>query len=96
METNTPDPSITDFSKEIGRLNRVLGQIEGIKKMITEHRSYADIMSQLHATRSAIHSVEANILKTYLLQCAAQGFNSEQDCQKKIDELRELFNRYYD
>ncbi|MBR1777765.1 MAG: metal-sensitive transcriptional regulator [Alphaproteobacteria bacterium] len=97
MNTETLDLfNEPDHTKELGRLNRILGQIEGIKKMIIEHRDCADIMSQLRAARSAIRAVEANVLKTHLQHCVVQSFNSEQERQQKIDELRELFNNYHE
>ena len=52
---------------EIPRLNRAIGQLEGIKKMIEEQRYCPDIIVQLKAVRSAIKHVESNILKTHLL-----------------------------
>ncbi|MBR1945769.1 MAG: metal-sensitive transcriptional regulator [Alphaproteobacteria bacterium] len=89
--TNQPD-----HFKETGRLNRISGQIEGIKKMIAEHRECAEILSQLRAVRSAIRAVEANVLKSHLQHCVVQSFtsSSEEERQQKIDELREMFNTY--
>ena len=43
---------------EIPRLNRAIGQLEGIKKMIEEQRYCPDIIVQLKAVRSAIKHVE--------------------------------------
>ena len=64
--------------QEIPRLNRVIGQLEGVKKMIEELRYCPDILIQLRAARSAIRAVESNILKTHLQSCVAQSFASEE------------------
>lgn len=79
---------------EIPRLNRVIGQLEGIKKMIETHRYCPDILIQLRAVRSAIRAVEGNILKAHLQSCVAQSFESHIDRDQKIEELKQLFDRF--
>lgn len=80
----------------IPRLNRILGQIEGIKKMIDDKRYCTDILMQLRAVRSALKSVESNILQKHLQHCVAQSFKSDNDRDKKIEELKMLFDKYND
>lgn len=82
--------------QEIPRLNRAIGQLEGVKKMIDEHRYCPDIIIQLRAARSAIKAVESNILKTHLQSCVAQSFDSasQEEKEEKIKELKELFDRF--
>ena len=48
-------------SAELSKLNRIAGQIEGIKKMITDHRDCTEVLTQLRAVRSALKTVEANV-----------------------------------
>ncbi len=79
---------------EIPRLNRIIGQLEGVKKMIEAHRYCPDILIQLRAIRSAVRAVEGNILKAHLQSCVAQSFVSNQDSQQKIEELKQLFDRF--
>jgi DNA-binding FrmR family transcriptional regulator len=90
---NTVHP---DYSKEMSRLNRIAGQVEGIKKMVTERRYCPDIIIQLRAIRAAVNAVEANILDTHLDACVADAFNSgsKEDKKKKMDELKELYRKY--
>ena len=58
---------------EIGKLNRISGQVEGIKKMIEDGRYCPDILTQLRAARAAIRTVEANILETHLQHCVTDA-----------------------
>lgn len=83
-----------DHTAELTRLNRIAGQLNGIKKMIEEHRYCPDILTQMRAVRSALRSVEANILERHLQHCVTASFDSEKDRQKKIAELKDLFNRF--
>lgn len=79
---------------ELPRLNRILGQLEGVKKMIVENRYCPEILIQLKAIRSAIRAVEGNILKRHLQSCVVKSFDSEEDRNAKIEELKMLFDRF--
>lgn len=85
-----------NHNKEISRLNRVSGQIEGIKRMINEREYCPDILTQLRAVRAAVNSLEANILETHLDSCVTSAFNAnnEKEKAKKISELKELYRRF--
>jgi len=79
--------------QEIPRLNRAIGQLEGIKKMINEQRYCPDILLQLKAVRSAIRSIEGNILQTHLEHCVVESFNNKDDAKTKILEIKKLLDR---
>lgn len=80
--------------ENLPRLNRIAGQIEGIKKMIEEGRYCPEILSQLRAVRSAVKAVESNILQKHLQHCVAQSFSSVQERNEKLAELKTLFDRF--
>lgn len=84
-----------DHGAESAKLNRVIGQVEGVKKMIAERRYCPDILTQLRAARSALKTVEANILETHLKGCVAQAIR-EGYADDKIAEIKELFKRFED
>lgn len=83
-----------NHESELPRLNRILGQLEGVKKMIAEHRYCPEILIQLKAIRSAIRAVESNILNRHLQACVTQSFDSEEAKAEKIAELKMLFDRF--
>ncbi|HPD83147.1 MAG: metal-sensitive transcriptional regulator [Alphaproteobacteria bacterium] len=87
-----------DHTEELTRLNRIGGQVSGVKKMIEENRYCPDILTQLKALRSAIKTVEANILERHLAGCITKAIQdgSKKEQQKKIDEIKEIFKRYED
>lgn len=90
---NTQHPS---HKVELPNLNRISGQIEGIKKMIEEGRYCPDILTQIRAIRSAIKNLELRILDTHLSNCVTQACLSQDlnEQRKKIDEIRELIKRF--
>ena len=79
--------------KELPRLNRAIGQLEGIKKMIQEQRYCPDIIIQLKAVRSAIKHIESNILKTHLEECVADSFSDTEAAKQKILEIKNLLDK---
>lgn len=84
-----------NHEKEIGRLNRVIGQAEGLKKMIENERDSAEIIVLLRAIRSALKSIEANVLETYLESQAFGVLSANSKLRnQKIAELKEIFKRY--
>ncbi len=85
-----------DHGSEISRINRAVGQLEGVKKMIEEGRYCPDILTQLRAACSAIRSVEGNILERHLESCVDEALStgSKKDRQRKLAELKEIFLRF--
>ena len=87
-----------DHSAHNTRLNRVAGQVEGIKKMVAERRYCVDIMVQLRATRAALKAIELEMLETHLEHCVAQAFDSGDKTEQtiKINELKDLLKKFGD
>jgi CsoR family transcriptional regulator, copper-sensing transcriptional repressor len=85
-----------DHGKELPRLNRIGGQIEGVKKMIDEKRYCPDILTQLRAVRAAIRGLEANLLEAHLRACVMDAFQSgdQTDKREKIAELKDIYRRF--
>ncbi|MBY0315372.1 MAG: metal-sensitive transcriptional regulator [Bdellovibrionales bacterium] len=84
-----------DHSNDIARLNRILGQVEGIKKMIEDKRYCVDILTQTKAVGSAIKGLEASILERHLQHCVSSAIEAKNknESQKKIEELLDLFTK---
>jgi CsoR family transcriptional regulator, copper-sensing transcriptional repressor len=82
-----------DHSNLVPNLNRIAGQIEGIKKMITDKRYCVDILQQFKSVKSAIGGVEAKMLEIHMDSCVTAAFNSnnEKDKLAKISELKDLY-----
>lgn len=87
-----------DHSIDLPRINRALGQISGVKKMIEEDRHCTEILTQIRAVRAALKGLEASILERHLGHCVAESLTADdpEAVKKKIDELKDLFKRYND
>ena len=82
-----------DYTNELPRLNKIAGQINGIKKMIEERRYCPDIIIQLQAISSACKSVEAILLENHLESCVLGAFNADNKEEQDI-KIKELTNLY--
>ncbi len=69
------------------RLNRIEGQIKGIRKMYKEGRDCMEIAQQISASRSALAGVGKAILSDEAQRCAS----SRKDRDKFSKVLKELF-----
>lgn len=84
-----------DHSKDIHRLNRIQGQINGVRKMIEDRRYCPEILIQTRAVKAAIQSLETAILERHLHHCVQETFkaNKPKDVEAKIKELIDLFQK---
>ncbi len=82
----------TSHHKQINRLNRIEGQIRGISKMVTDERYCVDIVNQIKAVRSALHSVENAIVEDHLNHCVHRVMSSQnkRETEKIIKEIKDL------
>lgn len=83
-----------DHSAHLVRLNRVLGQISGIERMIIDKRYCPDIIAQLKAASSALRAVEAEIFKTHMRGCVKQAFSGN-DLFKSEEKIQEIIKMVY-
>ena len=89
---------LTDQQKTnlVTRLNRVAGQINGIRRMIDEDRYCVDILTQTAATTAAIRTIEGIIMKNHLNTCVADAMRSKnvEDQREKVDEVMTVIGRF--
>lgn len=84
-----------DYSGEVKRLNRVVGQIEGVSKMLEEQRKLEDVLMQCKAVHSALRSIETRILRAHVEVALEElaDMDKKKERAERIDELEELFKR---
>ena len=84
-----------DYGKELHRINRISGQLEGVKRMISEREYCPEIITQIQAVRAALKSLEAVVLEKHLGMCVRDALASkdEKDANRKMEEIMELFRR---
>ncbi len=55
------------------RLSRIVGQLNGIGRMLDENRYCGEILTQLAAAESALQSFGYEILKEHMKTCVVEG-----------------------
>ena len=74
------------------RLNRIEGQVKGIKKMVQEDKYCNDILIQLSAIENSIKSLSNHIRENHLYSCVTNDL--EKGNLEIIDELISLFKKF--
>ncbi|MGN1114609.1 MAG: metal-sensing transcriptional repressor [Oscillospiraceae bacterium] len=73
------------------RLNRIIGQLGGISKMLDDNRYCGDILTQIAAAESALQNVGYIILQTHLKTCVSDGIKDGDS--EILDEAIELIKK---
>jgi len=77
------------------RLNKIIGQVKAIDKMIDEDIPCEDILVQVNAAKKALHKVGQVILEGHLNHCVREGIEHG-DADKTVEQFAkavELFSR---
>ena len=74
------------------RLNRIEGQVRGVKKMIEEDRYCDDVLIQQSAIDKSVKSLANHILENHMQTCVLNDL--ENGNYEIIDEVVNLFRRF--
>lgn len=83
--------SSPDHKNEINRINRMIGQLEGVKKMIEDQVYCPEILIQTKAVSSALRGLETSLLEKHINHCVKNAIESNKKSSEKIDELVNIF-----
>ena len=75
------------------RLNRIEGQIKGIKKMVAEGRPCVEILTQLASTQEALRGLTKLMMRNYLENCATEAIRSKSG-DEIYDELMNVIFKF--
>mgnify|MGYP001030986564 CR=1 FL=1 len=73
------------------RINRIMGQLNGIRNMIDENRYCGDILIQIGAVESALQSLGYIILQDHMETCVVEEVKKGNE--KIMEEAIELIRR---
>lgn len=83
----------SDKTALVSRLNRIEGQVRGIRNMIEGDKYCVDVLIQVAAARSALNSLGAVILKSHIQECIKNAVDSGKS-EELIDELADVIKKY--
>lgn len=76
-------------SKLKSRVNRIVGQVAGVQRMVDEGRYCVDILNQIAAVRSALDGLGMELLKQHL-ECCVLGHGGGHESAKKLSKAELL------
>ena len=81
----TKERSEAELLSLTNRLNRIEGQIRGIKKMVENSAYCTDILTQVSAVSAALNAFNKELLANHIKTCVAEDIRNGKD--ETIDEL---------
>jgi DNA-binding FrmR family transcriptional regulator len=81
-----------DRKNLLNRINRIIGQMNGVKNMIENNRYCDDVLIQLSAIDKSIKSLANNILDEHIHTCVVNDIQNGH--LETLDEIIELFKRF--
>ncbi len=87
----TKERSAEEYKKLVNRLNRIEGQIRGIKGMVENSAYCVDIMVQVAAVNAALNAFNKELLSNHIRTCVAEGIKNGDE--QVVDELLETLKK---
>jgi DNA-binding FrmR family transcriptional regulator len=77
------------------RLNRIEGQVRGIRRMVQEPRVCVELLQQLAAAEAALNRISLAVLRHHVEKCVPDGVGKgEPEASKRLTELVDIFDRF--
>lgn len=80
-----------EYRELIRRLNRIEGQIRGVKRMVEEERYCVDILNQVSAIQSALNGFNKVLLSSHIHTCVVKDIRDGKE--EAVDELCETIKK---
>ena len=77
------------------RVRKIVGQLNGIERMIESERDCAEILTQLVSARKALKSLSEKIIHAHLHHCI-EGAQQPAEGQRRLREILAVLKRYVD
>lgn len=75
------------------RLNRIEGQIRGLKRMVEEGRPCVEVLTQLASVQEALRGLSKLMMRNYLENCATEAIRSKAS-DEIYDELMDVIFKF--
>lgn len=80
-----------EYKDLIHRLNRIEGQVRGIRNMVEEDRYCVDILTQVSAVQSALNAFNKKLLANHIRTCVVDDIKA--DKENAVEELCETIQK---
>lgn len=80
-----------EVKKLVNRLNRIEGQVRGVRKMVEEERYCVDILTQVSAIQSALSAFNESLLANHIHTCVVEDIQNGN--LEVVDELCRIIKK---
>lgn len=87
----TKERTEEEYRSLANRLNRIEGQVRGVKNMLDADAYCTDILMQVRAIRAALNAFSRELLANHIHTCVADDIRNGKD--ETIDELVDLLQK---
>ncbi|WP_343210345.1 metal-sensing transcriptional repressor [Anaerolentibacter hominis] len=81
-----------EYTRLIHRLNRIEGQVRGVRRMVEEEVYCVDILTQVSAIQSALNSFSKELLEDHIRTCVVRDIKDDKE-DEVIDELMKTLRK---
>ena len=86
---------ISEQQALVRRLNRIEGQIRGIRRMVEEPRPCIEVLQQLAAAEAALNRISLAVFRHHIDHCVRDGIaKGEAESRQQLSELVDIFDRF--
>jgi len=78
----------------LDRLNRIEGQVRGLKKMVENERYCVEVLDQIAAASAALDSLALVLFENHTRGCVSHAIKSEESEKETIDELMGVIQKF--
>ncbi len=83
-----------NHKKLLDRINRIEGQVRGLRKMVEDDRDCFDVLEQTAAVGGAARSLGMVILEDHLKGCVSEAIRGRGEHDELIEQVIGVFNRF--
>ncbi|QOY61218.1 metal-sensing transcriptional repressor [Thermophilibacter immobilis] len=86
-------PRTAELKRDVScRINRAVGQLNGVKAMVEDDRYCGDVLTQLAAVQSAVKAISREIMQDHLETCVVERI--QEGDTEVVDEVMRLFKKF--
>ena len=79
----------------VTRLNRIEGQVRGIRRMVQEPRVCVELLQQLAAAEAALNRISLAVFRFHVEVCVPEGIaKGDPERTQRLTELVDIFDRF--
>lgn len=91
--THKHTPRSDKLKRDVSRrINRAVGQLNGIRQMVEEDRYCGDVLTQLAAVESAVKAISREVMRDHLETCVVERIKAGDT--EVTGEVMDLFKKF--